>query len=145
MAKIWILVIAFFVSSCGSRWRTVAEMMDTFIFELLGGTLLSEPPEVSVKAIHLEPGQVEGRLIVTEGVVVERGMSDTYLVIFDDNTRLLVNTSKILEERMNRFGISQKRIKILGTVDRGRKGLPMLTALSMSDRRVAEKKSRVGG
>lgn len=125
---------------CGTKWQTAAQILDTLLFEHLGGTLLSEPPEVSLKAIHLEAGTIEGRLIITEGNVVERGKNDTFMVVNDDNMRLLIVTTKMDERSMNRFANSQHRVRILGTVDRGQKGIPVMTALSLSDRRISPKK-----
>ena len=142
MNRIAALFTLILFSSCGVKWAPMARIFDSYIFEHLGGTLLSKPPEVSLKIIHLEPAKIEGRLVITEGMVLDRGKYDTSIILFDDNTRLFLDTTKIMAEEMSRYAVLQKRIRVLGTVDRGRKGLPIMTVLSMSDRKLMGKKQQ---
>jgi hypothetical protein len=127
-----------------SKWRTLGQIIDTELFERIGGTLLLDSAQISLRAIHLEQGSIEGRLIVTDGIIRDRGKSDTHLIIDDETTRLLVVTTKIDNDSMERLAAVGQWVRILGTVDRGRKGMPVMTALALSDRRSGAAKPKSG-
>jgi hypothetical protein len=104
---------------------------DYFSFELTGGTFFSQPSLVTTKELHFDTGQLIGREVILEGKVLSLGKFDTYLVIGDDVGRMLVVLTHIEEASQTLGSKKPKRLKVLGTVERGKKGLPYILAKSL--------------
>lgn len=107
-------------------------------FEYLGGTFFTQPGQVTTKELHFDTGRLLGREVVLEGDVVSYGRYDTHLVLGDESGRMLVvltdvgNVDEILPGRDHKGdNPTNARLRVLGSVVRGKKGLPYLLARSV--------------
>ncbi len=125
----WLILLL--VSSC-HKVDHLKKELDYQSFRFSGGTLFSEPTLVTTKEIHFDTGKLLGREVILEGKIDNVGKYDTHLVISDESGRMLVvlthieDASHILESQ------EQKQIRVLGTVERGKKGLPYILAKSVN-------------
>ena len=122
-----ILALAFPLSSCSN----FAFSVDKKIFEYFGGTIWSSPAKISLREVHLDNGTLLGQLLLLQGDLVEVGKYFTYLVIADDNTRLLVSLSEIIDAERKIHINSSQQVRILGVLERGKRGLPIVAAKAM--------------
>lgn len=107
----------------------LSEECDLISFSAAGGTLFSNPDEVTMKEIHLDGSLFIGKDIVIEGNVVEWGKYDTFVVLNDDTARMLVVLTDVPEVRNNLHAPGKlKRFKIWGSVGSGKRGLPFVQA-----------------
>ncbi len=128
MLKFIVVSFSLALASCSLSPSAI----DQFTFEQIGGTLFSSPNEVTLKAVHLDNGSLLGHEVVTEGIIAKIGKHGTHLIISDHNARMLVlltdltNAHLLLEEK------KPKVLKVLGTVERGKKGLPFIQAKALN-------------
>ena len=119
------------MTSCDALQRTVQDV-DLAAFESFGGTLFADPALVTMKEIHLDKGALVDQRIVIEGDVVEIGKYKTYMVVSDNTARMLV----VLTEIYGGVPIDDKmvgrKIRLLGTVEDGKKGLPFMQAKALA-------------
>ena len=111
-------------TSC-SDW---SHCIDEALFVRMGGTLFSNPNVVSMKEIHLDNGALLGREVVIQGGVVKTGEHMTHLVLSDQSARMLVVLSRVPNADSLLQDEKLKNLRILGTVERGKKGLPLIMA-----------------
>lgn len=105
-----------------------AKWIDRIGFELVGGTLVESPSLVTLKQIHFDVGSILGQSVVVSGSLVRMGEFGTHLLLEDDSARLLVVMTD-LDPRSSWVRTRPgQRVRILGTVERGKKGLPYLQA-----------------
>lgn len=129
MKYCWLILLL--VSSC-KKVEEIKQVLDYKSFEFSGGTLFSVPALVTTKEIHFDIGKLLGREVILEGKVESLGKYDTHIVISDESGKMLVvlthieNVSHFLEDGV------QKPIRVLGTVERGKKGLPYVLAKSIN-------------
>ena len=126
-----ILVLSLSMSSCGSI-DSLTRRADYYSFRVTGGTLFSKPNLVTTKELHFDTGRLLGREVILEGRIEEIGKYLTYIVISDESGRMLVVLTNI--ENLDP-GFSEKKvqiIKVLGSVERGKKGLPYILASSIN-------------
>lgn len=137
MYKLALLVACLPLLAC-EKVDEIKRSIDYQSFEKLGGTFFSQPGQVTTKELHFDSGRLLGREVVLEGEVVSYGRYDTHLVLGDDSGRMLVvltdidDAEGILEGATGDVGNSKDtRLRILGSVVRGKKGLPYLLARSV--------------
>ena len=111
------------------RAAVLPAMIDTVAFENFGGTLFSEPRQMTLKEVHLDRQTEPSQGIIVEGSVVEVGKHLTYLVVDDKTARLLINLTDLdaVNLGLERYDVGLF-VKFLGSVESGKKGLPFLKA-----------------
>ncbi|MBI2602011.1 MAG: hypothetical protein HYW48_03055 [Deltaproteobacteria bacterium] len=120
------LFLSFLLQSCNYSLVDFAHDIDNKSFQSLGATVFSEPEEVSIKQIHLDNTPMVGRQVVIEGEIVDVGKYLTYVVVSDESARMLV-----ILTGLQGFTVKENRnlrVKILGMVERGKKGIPYVRA-----------------
>lgn len=129
-----LLGLVFLVPVTTGCWRqeSVPHLIDHKSFELVGGTLFTNPDLLTMKEIHLDNGTLTGREIIVEGKVAEVSPHGTYLVLVDDTARMLV----VLTDMESGGPLVQlekpKTLRVLGTVESGKKGLPQIRAHALN-------------
>jgi len=106
-------------------------LLDTLAFRLLGGTLFAHPDLLTMKEIHLDTGALKGKQVIVEGSVDEVSEHGTYLVLTDTSARLLVVLTD-LEQGGSMVRGGNKQLRVLGTIESGKKGLPYVMARSLN-------------
>ena len=106
---------------------SLAQEVDRTWFRFTGNALLSEPRKVSLQEIHLDSSALVGAELLLEGEVVEVGPAKTYLVIADEGSRVLVSLTQ-LDLTANEIDWKARRVRLLGSLDAARNGLPLVTA-----------------
>lgn len=83
---------------------------------------------ITAKELHLDTGKLTNIAVSVEGQILATGDQFTHLLLSDDSGRILVQLTKLpnIEEFFRRFKPS--RIKVIGVLERGKKGLPFLMA-----------------
>ena len=125
------LLLSSMLTSC-SGGLGFQESIDRKSFTLTGGTLFSQPTIVTTKEIHFDSGGVLGGDVILEGNIESVGRYSTHLVMSDTAGKMLVvlthveNSGELLE------GVQIERLRVLGTVERGKKGLPYIQAKSLN-------------
>lgn len=115
---------------------SVSENIDRRFFSWFGGTLFSSPGQITLKEIHLAGGSLLGKDVIVEGTLVDRSRNDTYVVIADESARMLVVLSELAAQSDHwdsDLAFSKERpIRIHGSVQSGKKGLPFIMAKSIT-------------
>ncbi len=128
--RLLILISLVFLVSCRGE-ESISSCVDRLVFESMGGTVISDPDQLTMKEIHLDNGALVGREIVVEGAVVEIGKFDTFLVLSDETARMLIVMTE-LSSRSEHFADNPPRIvRVLGTVENGKRGLPFIMAKAL--------------
>lgn len=128
------------LSSCNSGHPWLKEV-DYFSFNLIGSTVFTNPDELTTKELHFDTGRLLGKEVIIQGSVITWGEFGTHLVVKDEYGRLLVVTTSLKESKSFGSDIKPGRLKILGTVERGKKGLPFIFAKSIK----SVEKASLGG
>lgn len=128
---IFSIVLIFFQMSC-QKVNNVGNLIDLQLFQKFGWTMFSKPGLVTMKEIHLDKGVLAGQVIAIEGDVVELGKYRTHLVVSDNTARMLVVLTDVYEALDLSDDILGQKIKIVGTVEDGKKGLPFVMAKSFN-------------
>ena len=113
---------------CNFQVESIPKTIDLNSFSWIGSTLFADPPTVSMKEVHLESTLLLGREVIVEGKVIELGDFGTYLVLADEGARMLVVITEIGELELRPEDIGQANIRVLGSVNNGKKGLPYIQA-----------------
>ncbi|MES2746386.1 MAG: hypothetical protein V4655_13225 [Bdellovibrionota bacterium] len=122
-----ILVAALALSACQSA-SDLGTNLDTWSFSRTGGTVFTSPFQVTTKQLHFDTGELFGKDIVLEGDVEYFGAAFTHLLLADKEGKMLVVTTN-LTDSYKEFGETKAaRIRVLGRLERGKKGLPYLMA-----------------
>ena len=108
--------------------ESIKGFVDRQVFGKFGITLFASPTVISMKEVHLDSGSLAGRQVVVEGAIVEVGANGTFIVVADDSARMMVVMTQMptpvwFSERQNK-----KQIRVLGTFESGRRGLPLIYA-----------------
>ena len=125
-----VLASMFFVIGC-DFCRDVTRDIDSSMFSMAGGTIFLSPVSLSMKEVHLESAPLIGRDVILEGDVAEVSEYYTYLVLSDDTARMLVVLTELDQIGALLKVKDPKKLKILGTVESGKKGFPFLMAKSI--------------
>ncbi|MDA9951579.1 hypothetical protein N9D31_03285 [Oligoflexaceae bacterium] len=136
-----LLVAQALLFSC-ERNVSVADSVDSFLFSVYGGTVFEKPPKVGLKEIHLDDGRLQGKRLVVEGHIESIGDHFSYVVISDRSARMLILLSQILDadESLKAKPGSKLNLRVLGTVYKGKKGLPYIAAESLKVSITSQKK-----
>lgn len=122
------LVLALFLLSACQKYEESKALVDEWSFTLTGGTLFSEPFQVTTKQLHFDTGELFGKDLVFEGKIEETGEDTTHLVMADTEGRILI----VLTPVEDAYKILQKNpgpnLRVLGRLERGKKGLPYILA-----------------
>lgn len=130
MLKWGFLVSILFCISC-EKIENFKRGIDYSSFSWSGGTLFSEPSIVTTKEIHFDLERYLNNEIIIKGKVEVLGKFDTHLVISDSSGKMLIvlthieHAKELLSEQL------AQNIGILGSVQRGKKGLPFVLAKSI--------------
>jgi hypothetical protein len=121
------------VGSGCSKPMPMNDWVDYKTFHHLGGTVFQEPEIATMKEIHLDNGgDLIGKLIVVEGAVAEISDHFTYLVLSDSTARMMVVLTEMDDAEPILTELKPQIMKILGTVETGRKGRPLIMAKSIN-------------
>ena len=123
------------LSSC-SNTMSLGESIDSLLFKFFGGTLIEKPNKISLKEIHLDDGRLQGKKIVVEGQINSVGDHFSYVIISDHSARMLILLNRILDadEILNKKERvrAHNQLRVLGTIYKGKKGLPYISAISLN-------------
>ncbi len=114
------------------RQESAPQLVDHVSFHFIGGTLFTNPDLLTMKEIHLDNGTLTGREIIVEGRVAEVSPHGTYLVLVDDTARMLVVLTDMESGGPFLKSEKPKSLRVLGTVESGKKGLPQIRAHSLN-------------
>lgn len=106
--------------------------VDRAMFRRIGGTMFSTPDLISMKEIHLETVATKGKELILEGQVADVGQHGTYLVLKDENARMLVVLTDVVDASDIVKKDAHQTMKVWGTLETGKKGLPYLMAKSLT-------------
>lgn len=115
------------LASCHSV-QNLSAGVDTWSFAHTGGTIFGNPFQVTTKQLHFDTGELFGKEIVLEGKVEYFGAAFTHLLLADKEGKVLVVTTELPESYKEFSQEINPRIRILGRLERGKKGLPYLLA-----------------
>lgn len=104
------------------------EGLDRWSFGLTGGTVFSEPYQVTTKQLHFDTGTLFGKDVVLEGNIEKKGEAGTHLVLSDAEGRILVVMTQLESSFIDLEGSAARSLRVLGRLERGKKGLPYLLA-----------------
>lgn len=122
-----VLFAALAMSACQSA-QNLSDGVDTWSFAKTGGTVFTSPFQVTTKQLHFDTGELLGKDIVLEGDVDYFGASFTHLVVGDKEGKMLVVTTDLTDTYKDFSGVKAAHVRILGRLERGKKGLPYLLA-----------------
>ncbi|MDQ3233424.1 MAG: hypothetical protein M3Q07_16520 [Pseudobdellovibrionaceae bacterium] len=122
-----LLALALTHVSC-QKIQGIKDDIDETSFSWTGGTVFGEPFQVTTKQLHFDTGDLFGKDVILEGDILERGESSTHLVMSDQDGRILVVLTAVDESYQILAQESVNCVKILGRLERGKKGLPYLLA-----------------
>lgn len=108
------------------------ESIDSLGFQRFGGTLFSSPRVVKASDLHL--GLMDGQhvSVVVEGVTERLGELGTYAVLAEESgTILVLLTEQTVGFRQRAKLAPGQALRILGQVERGKKGSPVLRARTL--------------
>ena len=133
MKRTYFVFIGLFIVLIGCESQfSFTEKIDHYFFKLSGGTIFSDPGQLTTKELHFDTGSLLGQEIIVEGDVVKTGKYHTHLVITDGSGRMLVVLTQIGETEKIFQDDFPKKLKVLGTLERGKKGLPYILAKSIN-------------
>ncbi len=127
-----LILLAFVLSGC-SQIESLASGFDRKSFELIGGTVFAEADLLTMKEIHLDTGILQGREVIIEGNILDVGKYFTHMVLSDESARMLVVLTKVdARSYFKKQEVEQKSIRILGTIENGKKGFPYILAKAIT-------------
>jgi hypothetical protein len=121
------LLLALSSISC-QKVQGLKDSIDETSFSWTGGTVFGEPFQVTTKQLHFDTGDLFGKDVILEGDIMERDTVSTHLVMADQDGRILVVLTGVDDSYRILGQESVNRVKILGRLERGKKGLPYLLA-----------------
>jgi hypothetical protein len=125
------LFLTSLVGGCDKSVPLRAEI-DYKSFEWSGGTIFTEPPRANMKQLHFDSGDFLGQEVIVEGKVTQVGQYYTHMLMEDEMGKMLVVLTQIdtAEEMFKEE--KPKVVQVLGSVERGKKGLPFVFARSIN-------------
>ena len=131
MVRLFALLIALSATGCVPP-AEIPAWLDRVAFQRLGGTLFSAPDTLTMKEIHLDNGSLAGREIIVEGHVAEMSEYFTFMVLADDTARMLIVLTDMDQAASDLHAQAPSVVRVLGVVESGKKGLPLIRARSFS-------------
>ncbi len=116
-----------FLISC-ERVGRFRDDLDRWSFALSGGTMFSDPFQVTTKQLHLDAGDLFGKDVILEGHILVLGAEQTHLVLSDGEGRMLVVLTELEGSYRDLEKKESYRLRVLGRLERGKKGLPYILA-----------------
>jgi hypothetical protein len=110
----------------------VKDGFDRWSFGWAGGTLFSEPQQVTIKQLHFDTGELFGKDVILEGAIRDRGEAGTHLVLADPEGRMLVVLTQIDDSHRVMERAEVESLRVLGRLERGKKGLPYVMAKAIT-------------
>lgn len=134
--RIYRYALIFFSSliliACNGR-QDLMRQVDLKSFRYFGSTVMEEYKSVSLKELHLRKDLSDVGDVVVKGKVRLSGDHKTYLILGDDTAQILVDTTEVSDVfDFLKSNVDNKDLKILGKMKNGKKGLPVLKALSVN-------------
>lgn len=125
----WLLGLCMMALHAGcTRLERAEEGVDRWSFGLTGGTVFSEPFQVTTKQLHFDTGKLFGQDVVLEGKIERKGEAGTHLVLSDAEGRILVVMTQLESSFRELEDPAVGGLRVLGRLERGKKGLPYLLA-----------------
>ena len=123
-------VLVFGLCAGCNNYADLMKQVDYMTFETIGGTIFGNPEQVTTKELHFDVGKMIGREVILEGQVVSYDKHGTHFVVDDEFGRMLVVLTHFAgsKEALDLEG----RVRVLGFVERGKMGLPVVLARSLS-------------
>jgi hypothetical protein len=112
--------------------ESLNQWIDYNSFSRTGGTLFSDPQKATTKQLHFDNGLLLGQEVIVEGTLVQMGKYFTHLILEDDMGKILVVMTRLDNAEALFRKAKFKRIKVLGGVERGKKGFPFISARSIN-------------
>ncbi len=109
----------------------VSRGLDAWSFSHTGGTVFSSPFQVTTKQLHFDTGELFGKDIILEGDVDYFGESFTHLLVSDKEGKMLVVMTDLTDSYQEFQKVKSAKVRVLGRLERGKKGLPYLMARSV--------------
>lgn len=125
------IIISFFLTGC-QKLNPIRDSIDDVSFKWSGGTVFSNPQQLTTKELHFDTGNLLGRSVIIEGDIVLTGNYFTHVVLSDASGRMLIVLTQMEDAEDILKRKKPSRLKVLGTVERGKKGLPFILARSLS-------------
>lgn len=126
--RLVLLLALFLVQGCSKQ--TFTTFFDSLSFRWTGHTFFQEAGVRTFKEIHFDSGNLLGQDVIIEGRVLRTGEFFTHVVLTDNSGRMLVVLTDISDAEAL-IGTGREGLMVLGTVERGRKGLPFVLARSL--------------
>ena len=128
------LVGCFLLVGCSMERDELFKVVDRTAFRYLGTTPFGAHETLTLKEIHLDNGLLAGREVVVEGTVAARSAHRTYVVLNDETARMLVVLTDLeyAGPALGSEGVTA--VRVLGTIESGKKGMPIVRATALSDR-----------
>jgi len=127
---LWLVVGNFITGCTGSQ--SITDKIDTAAFKHVGGTFFTEPEIATMKEVHLDNGVLLGEVVIVEGAVSDISDNFTFLVLSDSTARMLIKLTEIDDAEPILTKYRPQILKVLGTVETGNKGRPIIVAKSLN-------------
>lgn len=114
------------------RQDTFISNADRILFQHFGTTIFVNPSQLSMKEIHLDSAILRGKEVIISGDVIEVSEHFTYMVIGDEQARMLVVLTGLESAGPALRRNKPKTVKVLGVVENGQKGMPHVVARSLN-------------
>jgi hypothetical protein len=131
MRAFWLLASSLLLGGCVKQ-EVVVAAVDRLLFQKVGVTVFGNPGLLTMKEIHLDGVGLRGKEVVIEGKVVEVSEHFTYMVITDDQARMLVVLTGIASAGPTLRQSTPRSVRVLGVIESGQKGLPYVMARSLN-------------
>lgn len=115
---------------CSSCIELSGYSIDSYLFSSFGWTLFSSPQQITLKEVHLDTGFLLGSEVVIEADVVDKSDELTFVVVKDSSARMLVVLTSLALD-LDKIK-DAKSVKVWGTVESGKKGLPYIGAKALN-------------
>lgn len=113
--------------------------VDAYLFSKFGGTAFASPQPVTAKELHLDSGALIGKPVVIQGKVNAVGKFATHMVIADETAPILIVVTELIGFDKFIENAANTNIRIFGTLERGKKGLPFIMARGVSIAKLSKK------
>jgi hypothetical protein len=107
--------------------------VDRFVFKNYGKLIFASSDIVSIKEVHIDSENFEGKGLILEGMVSLVGPYGTYAVLSDMTSQILINQTNIARagDKILNSDIGS-RIRVYGDVVIKTRGLPTVKASTVS-------------
>ena len=106
--------------------------LDISLVRLTGSTFFDDARVTSLKEVHLGQNEPDGKRVVVKGSLYSMGRFFTHMVVKDSGSKVLVVLTDIADSEIFSNLESGQKVKILGSVENGKKGYPYILAKSVN-------------